>query len=468
MVLIAPLITAPYIARVLGAEGVGVYSYTNSIVSFFSLFAMLGTATYGERTIAQYRESRKQRSQLFWEIEILSLICMTGCVILWFVFISFDSQYRLLFLILTLEIVSSGFDISWFYRGMEMFSSIVVRNALIKAISIAMLFIFVNTRNDVWIYLLILSGTKLISNLSMWMILGKYVERVPFKDIKPGRHFKETVAYFIPTITASVYTYLDKIMIGALTGSSAENGYYEQAQKIIHTAYTIIASLNMVMMSRMSYLFALKQYDEIKQKLEKSLSFILFIGIPIALGIAAVSFKFVPWFYGEGFDKVILLLILSCPLVVILGLHNYLSSQYLIPSGQRVRSTKGVIIGAAVNFFLNLLLIPQLKSIGALIASVIAESTICVVYFYMSKDFIPVRLLLKYSVKPIAGGLIMAITICLFGREKPAEVWVTFIQIVLGVIVYCLIMLLLRDRVFLTLLKKITQRFKRVRRHKDP
>lgn len=468
LALVTPLVTAPYISRVLGADGVGTYSYTFSIVAFFSMFAMLGTSTYGQRAIAQCREDRKQRSKTFWEIELVSLTSMFICVCLWLVFVYLYPEYTLLFQILTFEILSSGLDISWFYSGLERFTYIVYRNAVIKLGSIVLLFLLVKERNDIWIYALILTGAKFLGNASMWIPLRRFVDRVRLSQLRLSVHFRETLVYFIPTITSSVYTYLDKVMIGAFTDTTVENGFYEQAQKIIRITYTVIASLNTVMFSRMSYLFGQNATAEIKRKLEKSLGFILMVGMPIVFGISAISFKFVPWFYGEEFEKVVLLLILSSPLVLILSMHNYLSSQFLIPSGQRARSTKGVFVGAGVNFVLNALLIPRYASVGAVIATLIAEGLICGVYFYMSKEYVPIRFVVKYGIKPLVASMMMAAAVYLLGENHKPGIGITLIQIALGAAIYVTLLFMLRDHFFISLVDGGMQKLKsRGKRAKD-
>lgn len=458
LTLITPLITTPYVSRVLGANGVGIYSYTNSIVTIFSLFACLGTTTYGQRIMAQCRDDRDSRTKAFWEIEILSCITTAFCMVAWLLFVKVYPEYSLYFIILSFDLLSTALDISWLYAGLERYQFIVVKNSLVKLIGVAFIFLFVNTRQDVWIYILILTSTKFFGNISMWLSLHKMVDRLSFQklDIKP--QIKETIAYFIPTAAASVYSYLDKVMIGVFSASTAENGYYEQANRMVKIAYSVVISLHTVMSSRMSYLFSCHKDKEIKEKLERAFAFILTLSIPLAFGIAGISSNFAPWFFGDGFDKVVVLMILSSPLVVILSLHNFLSAQYLIPSGQRVRSTKGVLIGAAVNFLCNIILIPRLASVGAIIGTVVAESAICIVYWYMSKEYVPVKLLLKYMPKQIAAALVMLFAVIWIGYGKSSSVSVTIIQIAVGTLVYGLTLLLLKENFCLYCLQYLSKR----------
>ena len=455
LTLITPLITAPYVSRILGANGVGIYSYTTSVVAVFSLLACLGTTTYGQRAIAQCRDNKLIRSKVFFEIEILSIISTIICCFLWLCFIAISKEYKLYFFILSFDLISVALDISWFFSGLEQFAHIVYRNFFVKFCGIALIFLFVKSAEDLDIYIFILVVTKVLGNLSMWLALPKFIMIVPCKKLELLSHFKETLAYFIPTIAAAIYTYIDKIMIGAFTNTSVENGFYEQSYKIINMAYSIVISMNTVMSARMSYLFFCKNEKEIRLKLENALAFILTLGIALSFGIAGIANNFVPWFFGEGYDKVSTLMAISSPLVVILSLHNFLSAQYLIPSGQRVRSTKGVIIGACVNFICNLILIPKFQSEGAIIASLIAETTICGIYFYMSKEYVPISLLFKYIPKQLFSALIMLFVVVWGGHRHQGSVIVTLFQIVFGAFVYAFMLYVLKERFFMECLCRL-------------
>lgn len=457
--LISPLITAPYVSRVLGAEGVGTYSFTSSFVAFFCLFAVLGITTYGQRTIAQCRDDIDQRSKAFWELETISIISTMICVAVWVLFVYIYPEYKIYFLILTMSILASCLDISWFFSGLERFSYIVFRNATIKLAGILLVFLFVKDKSDLWIYFCILSGSKFFGNASMWCRLPQFVRKRSLYQLEIKQHFKETLAYFIPTIAASVYTYCDKIMLGFFANTT-EVGYYEQASKIINMAYVAIASLNTVMAPRMSYLFAMKNDEEIRSKLEMALATILTLGIACMFGICAVAENFVPWFFGDGFSKVVIILMLKSPLVVILCLHNFLSAQYLIPSGQRARSTKGVLTGVAVNVVFNILLIPRWQSVGAVIATLFAESSVCIVYWYMSKDYVPVKLLAKYLPKQLMAAAVMLFVLRWIGRGYNGNVFVTIIQVIFGVVAYGIMLIVLKECFTMSVIKSIARKLK--------
>ena len=187
-------------------------------------------------------------------------------------------------------------------------------------------------------------------------------------------HFHETLIYFIPSVATSVYTVLDRTLIGTITNNRAENGFYHYTMQIINIMKALtFSSLNMVLGSRIAYLFAEEKYDEIKERIRDSINYILFMGIGICFGLIGVSGRFVPLYLGPGYDRVVTMLVLMSPIVVIIGVSNCLGSQYYTPSGNRKLSAKFIIIGAIVNLTLNLILIPRFWGYGAIVASLIAE-----------------------------------------------------------------------------------------------
>lgn len=431
----------------------GICSYTTSVVAIFNLFAVLGTTSYGQRTIAQCRDDRGTLSKRFWEIELLSVASTLLCVTVWLIYAFTNQDYRLYYIILTLDLVSTAFDIIWFYSGLEQFGLIVYRNAAVKIISIILMFAFVKKPEHAWLYIAILSLGKLIGNITMWIPIKNYIDKPRLLSLDIYQHVKETFAYFIPTAAASVYNYLDKVMIGAFTVTSAENGYYEQTNRVIAMGNTILVSVNTVMSARMSYLFAQGNIVEMKVRLEKTLRFIMTLGIPLAFGIASVSDCFVGWFFGQGFHKVSFLMKLASPLVPLMGLHNYLAALILIPSGQRVRSTKGVIIGAIVNFVLNIFLIPTYQSAGAVLATVASELAICIVYLHMSRDYITVGLVVRSLVRPLICGVAMGVIVVFIGYALGSGIVCTVTQVFTGITVYMALMLLIQDGITRELLQ---------------
>lgn len=445
LAIIAPLITAPYVSRIFGADGVGIYSYTNAISWYFTMFAALGVKSYGQREIAQHRDDRKAASKLFWELELMCATTTLLCLFVWIGLIIFSHKYSAYYAVLSMTIIATAFDISWFWGGYEQYRFIVIRNSLIKIAGIVLLFTFVHKKSDLLLYVALIAGTGLLGNISMWSYLPKYLEKIDWKTLQFKHHFKETLVYFIPTVATSIYTVLDKAMIGWITHDDYENGYYEQATKIINICKTLVLSIITVMSSRMSFLFSKEEHMEIKQRMENTVNFVLLFAIPIMFGLIGVANRFVPLFFGDGYEKTITIIYVMAPLLVIIGLSNCLGALYFTPSGQRARSNKAIVTGAVVNLVLNLGLIYFFKSLGAAIASVMAESTITIMYLYMSHDYFNLKCISKFAWKRLLAAAVMLAAVLFIGSEIESALICIIVQVAVGAVIYGGLLLLMRD-----------------------
>lgn len=448
--IITPFITTPYVSRVLGVDNIGVFSYSYSLQSYFCLLAVLGTAAYGSREIARSRDDRETVSRAFWEIAALrtltSLLALAG----WAVVAVMQPSNTLIFVILGAYIVAAMFDISWLYTGLEKFPFIVARTVTIRVIEVISIFLFVKTSGDLPIYCAIMGGGTLIGNLTLWINLRKCVNRVPVRTLQPFRHLSGTLVFFLPAIATTIYTVLDKTLIGFITQSTYENGIYEQATKVIEIAKAItFMSLNAVLSPRSSYLFAVGDYEKIKSNLRMSLGVMLTLGFGFTFGIAAVADRFVPIFFGPGYEGTILLLRLLSPIIVIITVSNALGSQYYNPAGLRLKSSMFLIVGAVCNLILNLILIPRFQSAGAIVASVAAELIITVLYVAYCDRNLTVTQLVEISYKKLAAGIVMAGVIFLLYKVIPDTVPGLLAVVVLGGASYLISLIALRDKTML-------------------
>lgn len=444
---ILPFITAPYLSRVLGAEGVGIQSYTASVQTYFSLFAALGVTSYGAREISRCRDDRTAYSRIFWEIVLLKCMTSLVCLTAWGGLICFSSEYRGYYLILTLNLIATMLDITWLYNGLELFKIITVRDMAVKIVSLAAVFLFVKTEEDVGVYIFIMSMSLVATGIVTWAHVPRLVDRINWRELKVICHLKEVIVYFVPTIATSVYTVLDKTLLGIIVGDTRENGYYAQAEKIINIAKSIaFVSINSVVGVRISYLFVEKKIHEIHERIENSMNYILFMGIGCMCGIIGVAENFVPVFFGEGYEKVIGLLYIFSPIIVIVGISNCLGSHYYTPAGKRARSAGYLIVGAVINLVLNLLLIPGFSAAGAAVASVLAELVITILYVKMSDGFMDGKLLFKTGGKKLLAGVVMAVVVWGIGKIDFGEpIVAVIIQVFAGVIVYLLLLVGLGD-----------------------
>lgn len=455
LVIILPLITTPYISRVLGAENIGIYSYTLSITTYFILFGTLGVASYGHREIAYVQESMEKRSKVFYEINIMRLITLSISMVFFYSCFCLHGRYSMYYKILLLEIIANCIDISWFFQGMEEFKKTVTRNIVIKFVSVICIFLFVKSRTDLGLYILIYVLSTFLGNALLWFYLPKYITKVKWKELNFFRHLKPMISLFIPQIAIQMYTVLDKTMIGAIVPDKAETGFYEQSQRIIKILLTLATSLGTVMAPRIANTFAKGDYEKIKEYMLSSFSFILMIAFPLLFGIISISSNFVPIFFGSGYDKVILLMNIISPIILFIGLSNVIGTQYLLPTKQHKKYTISVLMGACVNFILNLFLIKKYASVGASVATVIAECCVTCMQFYLVRKELKIKDVLKISHKYFIASIIMFIVSILIGYTINNNLLSLIVQVPVAMLIYFSLLFLMKDTMFLQGIKKI-------------
>ena len=453
-------VTAPYLSRVLGAEAIGIQSYTQSIQQYFLMFAALGTFSYGSREISMNRDDPYKRSKLFWEIELIvvattSMAVLSSLALLW-------SKYRIYYIVLSIGIFASMFDISWFFSGLEEFKLTVIRNTIFKILGIICTFVFINQPEDLLLYMIIQMVSTFLSNLSLWPYLRGMLVKVNYREFRFANHIHETLIYFIPSIATSIYTVLDKTLIGMITDSAAQNGYYQQAEKVMNLAKSVVFSaINSVVGVRNSYLYSEKKYEEIQLMIKRSFDFIFFAGFASCFGIMGIAKTFVPLFFGQGYEPVIVLLYLFSPIIVIIGISNCLCYQYFTPCGKRKQSTYFLFAGSFVNLILNLMLIPKFGAYGAAIASVAAESVISVLYVVYSKQYGNVRMLVSTGAKKMISGFGMFVVVFSMNSIQINPLFLVLLQIAVGAMVYGLILIILRDKWILESLQTVMDKVKK-------
>ena len=454
LLVVVPLITTPYVSRVLEADGVGIHSLTATNTSYFTLFGVLGLGTYGQLEIAKVKDDIKQRSKLFYEIMLTRIGTHILCIIGYFILIILSSKYKTMYMLQSILILASMLDITWFFQGVEEFKKIAIRNTIIKIFSVVLIFLLVKKKNDLFIYTCILSLTSLLCSITFYPVLKKYIIRVDLKSLKPSKHIKGSFIFFLPTIASVIMTSLDKTMIGIITKSEEENGYYAQAYKIETLCMSLFSSLNLVIRSRMAYLFNNKDKNTASDLLFKSLRFVSLIAFPIAFGTIAITSNFVPWFFGEGYEKVNILLPIFAFWLIFKSHSNCIMEQNLTACGRQKTATVIIWAGAILNVALNAVLISSYKSIGAAIASVGAEICIFILVFVKCKNDVSFIRFLTNAWKYFIAAVIMCGIVILTGKILYQNILSTVIQIGVGGIIYLVLLVALRDSLIISILNK--------------
>lgn len=458
--LFMPLITVPYVSRVLGKEGVGVYSYTLSIVQYFVILGSLGVSMYGNRQIAYVRDDKEKMSKTFWAITILKVITTVISLIVYIFIFGFNKKYGNAYLIQAINILAVTIDISWLYMGLEDFKKTVTRNLLVKIIGVSCIFIFVKSYDDLYKYISINAFMIFLGNLVMWMYIPKIVSRIKIKFSDIAEHIIPTVQLFIPQIATQIYLVLDKTMLGTLA-NTGEVGLYEQSEKIIKLVLSLVTSLGVVMLPRMSNTFASGDNEKLNVYLNKSLQGVSYVSIPMAVGLAAISNEFVPWFFGKDFSEVSYLMVILTPILFFIAISNVLGIQYLLPTNRTNEFTLSVTMGAIINVVLNFILIPQYKAVGTCIATVIAEFVVVLVQYISLRKNIATPKLLKSISQYIFSAICMFIVVRLIGSYMGANIITTIVQGFVGAVIYLVILILLKEEVNSSIMNFIVSKVKK-------
>lgn len=452
LILFLPLVTSSYLARIIGAEGIGRYSYAYSIALYFTYFTLLGLNKYGNRKIASVKSDKAILSKSFSEIYLMQVICFAVCFTIYILCSLFIFQDRTISLILGMFVLSSLFDVNWFFFGMEMFDKTVIRNTIIKLLTTILIFVFVKDRDDVDKYAMIMSAGYLISQLALWPYLRKCIDKVHVHITDLRQHWVPNLSMFMPVIAVSIYRILDKIMLGMFS-THEDLGYFENAEKIVNVPTVIVAALGTVMLPRVTTLISEKKDAEVIRYRNMSVTIVTIFSVGALFGFLGVSESLSIWMYGESFRMSGVIMQYLAFTLVFLGIGDVIRSQYLIPYKYDKIYIVSAFLGAFVNIILNLILIPKYHAVGASIGTIGAEITVCMYQVLMIKKHLPLLKYLKNIVLCSIAGLLMLIIISNINNDSYAIELAN--RVILGLIIYISICTLLYTNIFKQFVSKI-------------
>lgn len=452
IIILLPLITAPYITRVLGPKGVGIYSFTGSVVQYFVLFALLGNYIYGNREIAFYQNDKKQRSQVFWGINFVTWGVAFIVFIIYILFITYTEQYKMIYIIQSILIFASLFDISWYFQGRENFKIIVIRNLLVKLTTVILIFLFVNTKSDLLLYISLMSLGTLFGNLSLWGYLKNEIYPPIFKNIQLKKHFKSSLLLFFPALISQFYLIANRIMIGSLD-SVTNAGFFAQSDTIVRMTLTVITSLSIVMLPNITNLLSTGNIEAVKKNIEISFKVSTSIAVPLSFGLAAIALNFAPFFFGSNFSKVGVILIIESPIVLFLTWSTVIGFQYLLPMNKMKEYIFSSLVGAISCVIINTLLIPTMGVLGATIGSVVAEFLVFLTQFLLVIKTFSFKLLFKGSWKYFLSGFLMFDIVLFINIKFGMSFLQLFLQIFIGCITYLFFNIILKTDLWIIVKK---------------
>ncbi|MCQ2792008.1 MAG: polysaccharide biosynthesis C-terminal domain-containing protein [Bacilli bacterium] len=469
LVVLTPLITAPYVARVLGADNIGRFSFAYTLVCYFVIFSYLGFQQYAQRSIAEVQNDKEEQSRRFWQIVILRLITVVLSLGILFVLYAVNvfGEYSSLVLVFSILVGATAFDINFYFHGKEDFFIVMVINLFIRLVYLFCIFMFIRSTSDLPLYALLYSLMVIVGYLSMWVMLPENIKKVKLNGLNLKKHMVGALMLFLPVAAVSIYALLDKTLIGILVQgeqwfrrgyitvvvrcADVQNGYYFQAEKIVKALLSILLAFGAVMTTRNSIEYKNNHISEVKKNIYRSFRFVFAFGIPIALGTIVVAQSFVPLYFGDNYDGVAPLLMAYAPVILISGCSNILGAQYLLPTKQDKKYAISVGVGFAINLGFNCLLIPFMGAMGAVVGTLISELFIVLIQYGSVRNDFSLRYILINVWKYLVAGLVMCgCLICFYffilKNSRTNNILDLIIIIPSGVGIYCLMLLVLKDR----------------------
>ncbi len=409
-VYLIPLVTAPYIARVLGTEGTGVYSYTYSIANYFIVFIQLGVTLYGRREIAS-KTDPAERSKAFWSIfsVITVMFFVSGAIYLVMCF-TVESAYSTALLIQGFLLLAAWLDICWLFFGIEKFALAVSQNIFLKLASLVLVFVLVKDAGDTNLYIGMMSVSSFLGVFIMWVVLPKYVSapKIKFRDVVP--HLKPLIIMTVPVLSVQLFSLTDKVLLGMMVDVDSV-GVYGNVYKIARIPISIISTIGTVLLPRITNMIARGKEKETFAYIERSLSFTMIVGCSCAFGLCSIAPTFVPLYLGEEFRSGVPVLQILCFILIVIAFGNVFRTQYILPRKMDSVYLVSVAGAAAVNIVLNLLMIPHFGAIGAAVASLISEFVICIYQSVRIRRDFRFFYLIKCNFKYVLAGAVMGIAV---------------------------------------------------------
>ena len=463
---VLPLITVPYLYSHVGAETLGISDFASNIAQWFILFGILGVNIYGNREIAKIRNDKDKLGKTFFEIFYMQAINMVIATILYFVYVKLTVHTNINIYYLTgMIMLASMLDITWFFYGVEDFKKASIRNIVVKILGVSLIILLVKKPEDLWLYVVINCLSELVGQFIMFTQLKQYInfEHVSIKKAYK-RHLKPTIALFVPTIAISIYTILDQTMIGYMYNTLHLN-YYKTSMSFIKMFLYFITAIGAVVLPRVANVYHNDEDGDkkVEKLIKDTMRIALFLAIPMTFGMVGISKIFISWYLPSA-PIIADLIILGSPIIIFISISNVTCTQYMVPTGMTKEYSISVISGALVNMLINLFLIPRWGAYGAIVGSIIAEFVVTFVQMIYIKQRVSIKFFDSSQLKYLLSSLVMLIVVFLIGNfmidnitisSSKVGLLINLVQIFVGIIVYFVGLLILKDKLLFTVINKI-------------
>lgn len=461
--LIFPLITFPYVSRVLSVSGIGIYNFSNTYISYFILVAGLGIATYAVREGAKYRDQREKieefSSQVF-SINIIATIIAYLLLFLSLIVFKNLSNYVSCILIFSLQILFTTLGTEWIYTIYEDYAYITIRSIVFKIISIILLFILVRKPSDYLWYAAITVFSAVGSNILNFIHAKSFIDiHFTFKT-KWQYHLKPILVIFASAVAVTIYVSSDTTILGLLKNDYAV-GIYSTSVKIYQIAQSLLSAILTVTIPRLAMLWGQKRRKEYNSVLTQVINTLGILVLPASIGLIMLSREVVLIIAGHKFlPSVNSLRIITW--AIIFSIFSWIFSDcVLIPAKREDKVLRNTLITALINIILNFALIPAMSYDGTSLSTVLAEFSVMILNGYSCRDIIKPIIFKKDTVKNLfesiigCAGIVVICLLCDFGFNS--LILKTIFSVILSVIMYGAILVLLQNKIALSVLDKIKQ-----------
>ncbi len=460
---IFPLITFPYVSRILLPVGTGKVSFATSVISYFSLFAQLGIPTYGVRACAKVRDNREELTRTAHELLFINLIMDVisyALLILALLFVPRLQDDRLLYIVISFTIILTSIGMEWLYKALEQYTYITIRSIIFKFIALIAMFLLVHTQDDYVIYGGITILASSASNIFNLINVHKYIDMKPVGNYNIRRHFKFVGIFFAMACATTIYTNMDTVMLGFMT-SDEDVGYYNAAVRIKSVLVSVVTSLGTVLLPRVSYYIEKGKTDEFKRITAKALNFVFLIATGLAVYFILFAKEGIYFLSGSAYEGAIVPMMVIMPTLLLIGLSNITGIQVLVPLGREKTVLYSEIAGAIVNLIVNATLIPRLASTGAAIGTVVAEFVVLAYQCWALRDDVS-GAFKSVSYWKITIATVLAVACSLWTKNLGLGSFMTLlISAILFFGVYGVTLILTKETLTLEIFKQIVNKLKK-------
>jgi len=460
---IFPLITFPYVSRVLLPAGTGKVSMATSVITYFSMFAQLGIPTYGIRACAKVRDDRNELSKVAQELLLINIIMSIISYVVLFVLLFSVPKFRCekeLYVVLSFSIILTAIGMEWLYKALEQYTYITVRSVIFKFIALIGMFFLIHKQTDYIVYGGITIFAASASNILNLINAYKYIYLKPIGNYNFRRHLKPVLVFFAMSCATVIYTNLDTVMLGFMA-TDTDVGYYNAAVKIKGILVSIVTSLGTVLLPRVSYYIQRGEVKEFRRITRKALNFVLLMAMPLLIYFIYFAKEGIIFLSGNDYVGSIVPMQVIMPTLLLIGITNILGIQILVPTGREKIVLYSEIVGAIVDIIINALLIPAYASTGAAIGTLIAEFAVFVVQYRALKnevyDAFKQIHFIKIMIALVLGSLA---SLWLKGLD-----WGNFVTLVISAIlffgVYGVTLLIFKEEMILEILEMVKLRRKK-------